>query len=65
MKNYKQLDGFALIFAIVFAFILPPVSVFIKRGEFDTSFWINVLLLFCGYALAPIHAFYVLFFKED
>ena len=65
MSNVKQLEGFALVFAVVFLFILPPVSVFIKREDFDTSFWINVILTFCGFVPAMLHAIYVLFFKED
>lgn len=65
MKTANDIEGVALIFAIVFAFILPPVAVFIKRKCLDTSFWINVIFCLLAWMPAVLHAFYVIFFKED
>ena len=65
MENSKNVEGFALIFAILFMFILPPVSVFIKREDFDRHFWINVVLCFLGLLPAMIHSLWIVFFKED
>jgi len=67
MRNYtnKELNGFALIFAVVFMFILPPVSVFIKRNDFDRHFWLNVVLCFFGWLPAMIHSAWIVLFKED
>lgn len=65
MGNSKDLGIIALIFAIVFAFVLPPAAVFIKRRCFDTSFWINIILCLLAWLPATLHAFYVIFFKED
>lgn len=61
----KKLGNLAKLLAIIFAFVLPPVSVFIKRRDFDTSFWINVILCFLAWLPATLHAFYILLFKED
>jgi len=65
MGNDKNIEGFTLIVAIVFMFILPPVSVFIKREDFDRHFWINVVLCFLGWLPAMIHSLWIVFFKED
>jgi uncharacterized membrane protein YqaE (UPF0057 family) len=64
-NNVKDLNGVALIVAIIFAFILPPAAVLMKRGDFDLSFLFSLLFTVCGWILAPIHAFWVLFGKKD
>ena len=64
MENTKDIGAVALIFAIVFAFILPPMAVVIKRKCIDTSFWINIILCLLAWVPAVLHAFYVIFFKE-
>ena len=64
VDEYK-LEGFAFFLAVVFVFFLPPAAVFIKRKDFDTSFWINVILCFLAWLPASLHAIYVLFFKKE
>ncbi len=64
-EDPHYLTGFSLVVAIIFLFFFPPISVFMKRREVDKSVLINVIFLLLGWILSPIHAVYVLFFKED
>ncbi|KAF2171190.1 hypothetical protein M409DRAFT_18307 [Zasmidium cellare ATCC 36951] len=45
---------------IVFAFILPPLGVFLERGC-GADFLINILLTILGWIPGIIHALYIIF----
>lgn len=49
-----------IIIQIIFALILPPVAVYLKRG-IETHFWINIVLTILGGIPGIIHAFWVIF----
>lgn len=44
---------------IIFAIILPPVAVAMRRG-LSGAFWLNLLLTLIGWLPGVIHAFYIL-----
>jgi uncharacterized membrane protein YqaE (UPF0057 family) len=48
------------IFKVLFAFLLPPLGVFLEVG-FKGHFWLNILLTLLGYLPGIIHALYVIF----
>ena len=51
------------IFKIIFAFILPPLGVFLEVG-LGKHFWINIVLTILGLWVAGvIHALYVILSK--
>ncbi|CAJ0857105.1 13641_t:CDS:2 [Entrophospora sp. SA101] len=61
MAEYSTYD----IFSLIFAFFLPPVGVFMKRG-LAADFWINIGLTILGFLPGVIHAFYVIYhFRHD
>ncbi|KAF5318451.1 hypothetical protein D9619_010730 [Psilocybe cf. subviscida] len=47
------------VFLYFLAILLPPVSVFLKRGC-AADFWINVLLCILGWLPGVIHAWYII-----
>ncbi|KAF8954904.1 hypothetical protein BDZ97DRAFT_1862415 [Flammula alnicola] len=47
------------VFLYLLAIILPPVSVFLKKG-FKSEFWINICLTILGWIPGVIHAWYVI-----
>ncbi|KAJ7727743.1 hypothetical protein B0H16DRAFT_1734998 [Mycena metata] len=47
------------VFLYLLAIILPPVSVFLKRGLL-ADFWINVCLTILGWVPGVIHAWYII-----
>jgi len=47
------------VFLYFLAILLPPVSVFLKRGC-AADFWINVLLCILGWIPGVIHAWYII-----
>ena len=44
---------------LLFAFIMPPVSVYIQFG-FGKFFWINCMLTLLGFIPGMLHAVYVM-----
>lgn len=44
---------------IIFAFLLPPVGVFLEVGP-TVHFWLNILLTLLGWLPGVIHALYVI-----
>jgi uncharacterized membrane protein YqaE (UPF0057 family) len=44
---------------IVFAFILPPLGVFLQVG-FGLHFWLNIVLTLLGWIPGIIHAIYII-----
>lgn len=47
------------IFKIIFAFLLPPLGVFMEVG-FRGHFWLSILLTLLGFIPGIIHALYVI-----
>ena len=43
---------------IVFAFVFPPLAVFMEVG-FGKQFWLNVLLTLLGFVPGLLHAVYI------
>ncbi|RIA95887.1 hypothetical protein C1645_756260 [Glomus cerebriforme] len=56
MADYTTRD----ILAMVFAFFLPPLGVFLIRGC-HADLWINIALTILGYLPGIIHAFYLIY----
>ncbi|KAF8878322.1 hypothetical protein BD779DRAFT_1649967 [Infundibulicybe gibba] len=54
----KVVSSNADVFLYFLAILLPPVSVFLKRGC-AADFWINILLCILGWIPGVIHAWYV------
>lgn len=44
---------------LLFAFILPPVSVYMQFG-ISKYFWINVVLTLLGFVPGMLHAIYIM-----
>ncbi len=44
---------------IIFAFLLPPLGVFLQVG-FGKHFWINIVLTLLGYIPGILHAVWVI-----
>lgn len=47
------------IIRIILAFLLPPLSVFLKVG-IGLHFWLNIILTILGFVPGMIHALWVL-----
>ncbi|KAJ6571635.1 hypothetical protein B0H19DRAFT_1255593 [Mycena capillaripes] len=47
------------VFLYLLAILLPPVSVFMKRGLL-ADFWINICLTILGWIPGVIHAWYII-----
>lgn len=47
------------VFKIIFAFILPPLGVFMEVG-LTGAFWLNILLTLLGFLPGIVHALYII-----
>ncbi|KAK7019113.1 UPF0057-domain-containing protein [Favolaschia claudopus] len=47
------------VFLYLLAILIPPASVFIKRGVL-ADFWINILLTILGWIPGVVHAWYII-----
>jgi uncharacterized membrane protein YqaE (UPF0057 family) len=50
---------FTDIFKILFAFLLPPLGVFLEVG-LKGAFWLNILLTLLGFLPGVAHALYII-----
>lgn len=50
---------FTDVFKIIFAFILPPLGVFMEVG-LTGAFWLNILLTLLGFLPGVAHALYII-----
>jgi uncharacterized membrane protein YqaE (UPF0057 family) len=50
---------FSDIFKIIFAFLLPPLGVFLEVG-LKGAFWLNILLTLLGFLPGVAHALYII-----
>jgi uncharacterized membrane protein YqaE (UPF0057 family) len=50
------------IIRILFAFLLPPLGVFLRVG-LGLHFWLNILLTLCGFLPGIVHALWVILKK--
>lgn len=41
------------------AVFIPPLAVYMKKGQIDNTFWINLVLCFLGGFPGILHALYV------
>ncbi|RIA95886.1 hypothetical protein C1645_756259 [Glomus cerebriforme] len=57
MAEYSSSD----ICALILAFLLPPLGVFMKRGCCHVDFCISILLTILGWLPGVFHAFYVVY----
>ena len=55
--------GTSTFLAYLFAFLLPPLGVWWKRGTFTADFWINVVLTIFFWFPGSLHALWVI--SED
>ena len=47
------------ILQIIVCFIIPPLAVYMKKGQIDSTFWLNLVLTFLGGIPGLLHALYV------
>ncbi len=59
MIEHWKGDEIMDIIRIIFAFILPPLGVFLQVG-LGAQFWLNILLTLLGWIPGVIHAIYVI-----
>ncbi|KAI8900908.1 hypothetical protein BC833DRAFT_522911 [Globomyces pollinis-pini] len=48
------------IFKVFFAFILPPIGVFMEKGFEGNHIWVSILLTLLGFIPGIIHALYII-----
>jgi len=48
---------------IILCFFIPPLAVYLKKGQIDSDFWINLVLTFLGGIPGLIHGLYVVLMK--
>lgn len=46
-------------FQVILSLLIPPLAVYMKKGEIDSAFWLNIVLCFLGYLPGVLHALYV------
>lgn len=44
---------------VIAAIFIPPLGVYMKKGQIDSAFWINLVLCFLGGVPGVLHALYV------
>ena len=47
------------ILQVIVCFFIPPLAVYMKKGQIDNAFWINVVLTLLGGVPGVLHALYV------
>ena len=55
------MDNKALQFIV--SLFIPPLAVYMKNGQIDNTFWLNVVLTILGGVPGMLHAWYVIFAK--
>ena len=47
------------ILQVVLCFVIPPLAVYLKKGQIDNAFWINLVLTLLTGIGGVIHGLYV------